>query len=446
MGSRGLRGSVAAAALLWSSSAWAQGPAPAPAEPEPEPTVVAPPPPAAPTLADAFLKGKPIFEMRVRYEGVEQVGVARKAQAVTLRSRAGWETADWRGLKGLIEFDDVRSLNGDRYNVAVPGVVGGSINGKTLYPIVNDPKVTELNRAQITWTPSPMAAFTFGRQRILIEDQRFVGAIAWRQDEQTFDAARADLSYGRWKMTYAYVGQVNRVLGEARDWDSDSHLATLTYAYAEPLRVQGFAYLLHFDNAKPNSGQTYGVKASGKTWVGLFQVAYNGTYAHQTDYKHATAPYSLDYLGGDVAATFDIWTARVAYEALAGDGVRGFITPLATAHAFNGWSDSFAAVSGNKTFVDGLRDLNFQVVARPRQRWTYLYNIEAIARYHDFNADRTGASLGHEWNLQATAAITPNLTALIKFASFKRAATVPVDTAAPPASRDKIWFSLEYRL
>ena len=60
------------------------------------------------------------------------------------------------------------------------------------------------------------------------------------QDGQTFDAVRADLAYGRFKLFYAYVSHVNRILGEARDWDSDSHLAQLTWSPAEQLRLQGF--------------------------------------------------------------------------------------------------------------------------------------------------------------------------------------------------------------
>jgi hypothetical protein len=31
---------------------------------------------------------------------------------------------------------------------------------------------------------------TLGRQRINLDDQRFVGSVGWRQNEQTFDAVR----------------------------------------------------------------------------------------------------------------------------------------------------------------------------------------------------------------------------------------------------------------
>ncbi|HTI66265.1 MAG TPA: alginate export family protein [Caulobacteraceae bacterium] len=442
----------ATAALLWGSAALAQ-PAPPPTEPAVQPAAVEepapeppPPPPAPPTITEAIGKGKFLFEARARYETVDQVGIANKADAFTLRTRLGWETGDWHGVKGLVEFEDVRQLGSEHYNIAVPGVVGGSLNGKTAYPIVNDPEVTELNRAQLTWVLGPALTLTGGRQRILLDDQRFVGNVGWRQDEQTFDAVRADAAWGRFKATYAYVTHVNRILGEARDWDSDSHILNATYSLAEPLKLQGFLYALDFGNAPISSTKTWGAKASGKTWVGLFQLAYNGTWAHQTDYRHNTAPFALDYWSGDVAATFDVWTAKAAYEVLEGDGTRGFITPLATTHLFNGWSDAFAGVGGNKTFVDGIKDFNLQLVVRPRKRWTYLFNTEFLARYHDFDDQRTGAALGHEWNAQVTAGITPNLSVALKYADFKRATTVPVGTAAPPASRSKFWITFEYRL
>ena len=318
---------------------------------------------------------------------------------------------------------------------------------KARYPVINDPDVTELNRLQVTWTPNAMLQATVGRQRIALDDQRFIGNVGWRQDEQTFDAVRADLALGRFKATYAYVVHVNRIVGELRDWDSDSHLFNATWSPAEAFRLQGFVYALDFQNSAPNSSITKGVKASGKAWLGLYQAAYNVTYAQQSDYNGNTAAYDLNYVGADLAGTFDIYTARVSWESLEGNGTRGFTTPLATTHAFQGWADAFVQpLGGNKGFVDGLEDFNLSFNAKPRFRRTYLFNTDILVRYHDFNDQRTGADLGHEWNAQVQAAITPKLTVALKYADFEREATVPVGTAAPPPSRTKVWFTLEYRL
>ncbi|MBI1686604.1 alginate export family protein [Caulobacter hibisci] len=448
------------AALLWATGTCAQTTAapeqPAATEPaaepaaDPAPETAEPPPPAPPppTFSDQVAAGKVILEVRARYEGVDQANLAEKASAFTVRTRLGWETAEFHGLKGLIEFEDVRQIGEEHYAVNVPGATTPPLNGadKARYPIVNDPDVTELNRAQVTWTPSAALQVTAGRQRILLDDQRFVGAVAWRQDEQTFDGVRTDFALGRVKGTYAYINHVNRVLGELRDWDSDSHLLNVTWSPAEALRLQGFVYALDFGNSAVNSSITKGGKASGKTWVGLYQLAYNATFARQSDYHGNTAAYDLDYVGGDVAGTFDIYTLKLSYESLEGNGTRGFTTPLATAHAFNGWSDAFVTGGGNKGFADGLEDLNLSLNVKPRFKRTYFFNSDVVVRYHDFNDQRTGADLGHEWNVQVTAAITPKLSVQLKYADFQRETTVPAGTLAPPASRSKAWFTLEYKL
>ncbi|TAJ72475.1 MAG: hypothetical protein EPO51_10285 [Phenylobacterium sp.] len=466
-----LAAGAASAALVWGSGAAAQAPAEAPQVTAPPaedalpgtaeevsaaevelPAREPPPPPAAATISDAIAAGKLLFEVRGRYEFVDQKKTAvltKNGEAATVRTRLGWESADWNGLRGLIEFEDVRQVGPEHFQVQVPGATTPPLNGaaKVRYPIINDPDGTELNRLQLSWTPNAAFAGTIGRQRILIDDQRFVGNVGWRQDEQTFDAARIDLAHGRFKLFYAYVSHVNRVLGELRDWDSDSHLAQLTWTPAEQLKLQGFVYALDFGNSAANSSITKGIKASGKTWVGLYQLAYNATYAHQSDYNGNTADYGLDYWGADLAGTFDIYTARVSYESLEGDGTRGFTTPLATTHAFQGWSDAFVQpLGGNKGFVDGLRDLNFTLNVKPRWKWTYLFNIDVLVRYHDFDSQRTGASLGREWDAQVQATINPKLTAAIKYADFERAARVPAGSAAPPPSRTKVWLTLEYKL
>ena len=453
---------VVAAVLLSASGALAQTapPAPGPSEaqatadgslpPTEEPAAQAveeppaEPPAPPPTVSEAIGAGKLILEARARYETVDQIGLANTGEAMTLRTRLGWETGAWHDIKGLVEFEDVRQVGSENFNVQVPGVAP-SLNGKPTYPIINDPDVTELNRLQLTWSRGSDLQVVVGRQRILVDDQRFVGNVGWRQDEQTFDALRVDAAHGKLKMTYVYVSHVNRILGELRDWDSDSHLVNVTWAMAEPLKLQAFVYALDFANSPTNSNITQGVKASGKVWLSLVQVSYNATWARQSDYKGATVPYDLDYTGADLTGVFDIYSVKLSYESLEGNGARGFTTPLATVHAFQGWADAWVAPGGNKGFRDGLEDLNLALVVRPRFRFAYLFNTEFTARYHDFDDQRTGADLASEWDLQATAAITPKLSLLVKYADFEREKTVPLGTAAPPASRTKGWISLEYR-
>lgn len=388
-------------------------------------------------ITAAIQAGTPIIELRPRFEFVDQDGRANEGEAFTLRTKLGWQTAVWENLQALVEFEDVRQLGSENHDT--------TLNGKTTYGQIFDPDVTELNRAQIVWTPASEYTLTLGRQRINLDDQRFIGGVAWRQDEQTFDAARIDADFGRLDVTYAWIAHVNRIFGEAQDWNSDSHIVHATYSVADPLKLAGFAYALNFTEpettaVRNQSNLVYGVKASGKTWLEDFKLDYAATIARQQDYGESLLDYELDYVSAEATLTWEEFAGRVNYEAFDGNGTRGFATPLATLHAFNGWSDAFIA-NGVKTTVDGLEDINATFTWSPRWRWDNLFNLAFTARYHDFSAQRTGADLGQEWDLQATGAFTPQLSWLLKFADYDGPGVAPA-----PADRTKVWFGVEFKL
>lgn len=402
------------------------------------------------SLLEAVKAGRPLLEIRARYERFDQTKTAtlrNNAEGTTVRTRFGWETGAWHDVKALIEFDDVRRVGPEHFAITAPGV-STPLNGadKARFPAINDPNVTEVNRAQLQWAPSKALQLTAGRQKIQFDDQRFVAAAAWRQDEQTYDGLRADVSLSRFKGTYVYVTRVNRALGERRDWDSDSHFVNASWTFGEALKATGFVYALDFSDSPLNTSITKGVRGVGKAKAGAYTLNYSAGFARQSDYHRATADYELDYLGGEFAVTRGIYTAQLGYHALEGDGTRGFGAPLGAAHGFYGWADAFSSLGGNKSFATGLDDLNFTVTLKPKIKARGFANPELLVRYHDFDDDRTGADLGHEWNAQLTATIAPKLSAQLKYAGFDRVERVPSGTLAPPASRKKVWFTLEYKL
>jgi hypothetical protein len=400
------------------------------------------------SILDSIGNGHPILEVRSRYEHWDQTKtrtLTENGQALTVRARYGWETAEYKTLKGLVDFETVHWLGPRRFAITNNG--GPPLNGadKTRYPVINDPEGTELNRLQLTWTPSKAAQITVGRQRIQLDDQRFVGAAPWRMDEQTFDAVRADVSRGRFKATYAYVTKVNRTLAEIADWDSDSHFLNAGWSFSDAVRVQGFVYAFDFRQAPASSSISKGARISGKRKLGPYALSYSATYARQNDWRGNTAPFELDFFGADLSATRGIYTVRLGYDALEGNGARGFGSAIGAAHGVNGWADAWASAGGIKNFADGLQDANIAVTVKPKHRWLPARS-ELMARYHDFDDDRTGADLGREWNLSWIAPIAPKMTMQWKYADFDRADTVPVGTLAPPASRTKWWLILEYKL
>jgi hypothetical protein len=308
-----------------------------------------------------------------------------------------------------------------------------------------DPDTTELNRLQLVWSPDPALTATLGRQRINLDDQRFIGSSAWRQDEQTFDAARVDTHLGKFDATYIYIGHVNRVFAEDLDWGSDSHVLTASYSFAEPLRLSAFAYALDFNSpstagVRNQSSLTWGARATGKVQAGEFRFDYAAAAAQQSDYGSSLLVYDLGFLSVEATLTHGPVSVRVAHDELEGNGTRGFSTPLGSLHAFNGWSDAFIS-NGAKTTVDGLRDANATLTWATGVKWDYLSNLVVTARYHNFEAERTGVDLGSELDLMATGNVTPQLSWLVKFADYDGPGAAPA-----PTDRTKIWFGFEWKM
>lgn len=388
-------------------------------------------------LVDAIKAGTPIVELRSRFEEVQQSGRANEGEQLSLRTRLGWQAGTWNGLQALVEFEDVRDLAAERYD--------SGINGKSSYGQIFDPEVTELNRLQLAWKANDTVTATIGRQRINMGDQRFVGSVAWRQDEQTFDAVRLDVNLGTFEGTYAYIDHVNRIFGEEQDWSSDSHALDAVYTVAEPLKLGAFLYALDFDRpgtaaVRNQSGLTWGVRASGKMQAGSVKLDYGARWARQTDYGSSLLDYELDGVSADITAGVDKFALRLGYEEMEGDGARGFATPLGSLHAFNGWSDAFVA-GGIKTTPDGLRDLNITLTWNPDWKFGDVKGFSFLVRHHDFEADRTGVDLGHEWNASASGQLTPHLFWLLKYADYDGLGAAPA-----PQDRTRIWLGLEWKL
>lgn len=381
---------------------------------------------AVPSLA-AAADGPPgdiILDARLRYETVSQDGFAKDAQALTLRTRLGYETPTRRGFKALAELENVTAL-GEGYN--------STTNGKLRYPVVADPEVTELNRAQVSWS-GKQADVVAGRQRIVLGNARFVGNVGFRQNEQTYDAVKAvvrptkDLT-----VAYAYIDRVHRVFGHHSvqgEWDSDSHLVQADLKTGAG-QLTGYGYLLDFDNAPTQSNATWGARFAGARPLrpGL-ALTYEAEFAHQTDHRNSPTDFALDYLDLGVGLKGPAHWATVGFERLDGDGRRGFQTPLATLFAYQGWADVFL-----NTPPAGVRDLNLRA-GTTLKLGPKATPLKLQAAVHDFTDDDGSRRYGREVDLLAGVALTKTLSAELRTAIF--------DGARPGfADRHKVWLTLE---
>lgn len=350
-------------------------------------------------VGGALGETKPIIDARLRFENVEQDPLADAADAATLRARLGFETGKAWETTLLAEGEFLWPLQSDyRPDNTLPQ--------NAAFPVVADPESYELNRLQLTNTRIPGTTLTFGRQRINLDDHRFIGNVGWRQNEQTYDALRViNRTVPNVTLDVAHVSQVNRFFDSESPqgrYEGDSYLANATYQL--PLgKLTGFAYLLDFDpiTAVPTplnpvrvSTETYGVRFAGEQRLSKVKLAYLASYASQNDYQYNPFDFSLDYFLLELTGSFRNFSMGAGQEVLQGDGGVGFATPLATLHRFQGWADKFLA-----TPVNGIDD-RYASVAYLIKGLGILDTLAATAVYHRYDTERGGVNLGAELNAQ----------------------------------------------
>ena len=382
------------------------------------------------SLQGMISEGKVNIDLRLRFEGVDQDGFDEDAEAITLRSRLGFTSASWNGISFMGEFDDVSHLSDDDFN--------STDNGKTQFPVIADPEGTEINQAWLKYAFSSGSA-TYGRQRILMGDQRFVGGVAWRQNEQTYDGFRALLSPSdSLKIDLSYVYNVNRLFGpddgpvQPGDLKGDNVFFRTDWQIMEGHNIAGYAYLLDIDEddgypagrTVDNSSDTYGVEYSGA----FGPLSARAAYAQQSDAGDSNLSYDADYYLLEGAFKVSGITLKAGYEVLGGDNGVGFKTPYATLHKFQGWADKFLATPG-----DGVEDAYLGLLGK-------MGPVKLGAFYHDFQAEDASADFGTEVDLVATWPATQWLTLQAKYASFDS------DDASRFTDTDKIWFTAQIKL
>lgn len=371
---------------------------------------------AANSVSEMLSEGDTSLSFRYRYESVDQDGIAKNANASTLKTRFTYQSASFKAVTALMEVDNVTVIGDENYRTPS--------NGNTDYPIVADPDGTDFNQAALSYKGVKYTA-TAGRQRIIHGGQRFVGGVGFRQNEQTYDALTVSSQAGAVDLNYSYIWDVNRIFGpkdsaaQAKRWESDSHIVYASMSPADGQTVKAFAYLLDFANAAANSSSTYGVAYSGKfSGIGL-----TAAYAMQSDYGDNSTSYDADYMMAEVSLPLKPLSIALGYEVLGSDeGVAAFKTPLATLHKFQGWADKFLGTPAN-----GVEDTYIKVVGK-------LGATKVAVFYHDFTADFGGADLGSELDIVATYPIKKNMSVQLKYASY--------NSDSHATDTNKMWFTI----
>ena len=363
------------------------------------------------TLAEAIMGGTASVDFRYRLETVEQGGFAEDALASTLRTKLKYSTGSWNDFSAVLEFDNVTQLGGGDYN--------STVNGKGAFPVIADPLITEVNQFHLAYSGIENTTLLAGRVALNLNNQRFVGTVGWRQNDQTWDMVGGITSpMEDLKLTYGYVWNVNRIFGDDHpfgDLDTNTHIFNAEYTGFELGKVTAYGLLVDLNDAPVFglSSQTYGIRFDGKQDMGDqgMSLLYEAEFAAQSDYQDNPNSFSASYyhLAGGIAANG--FTGKLGYEVLGSDNGIGFQTPLATLHKFNGWADKFLGTPGT-----GLEDLYASASYTIGSEGS-LSGLKFDAIYHDFSAE-TGGDYGSEIDLQVSKKFMDHYFLSLKFADY----------------------------
>jgi hypothetical protein len=387
-------------------------------------------------FVDAFKHGKFDFNARLRYEYAHQYNL-QPSYAVTIRPRFGFTTAPLYGFQGMLEGENVSLLSPESaYNAA------GS-NGQPGRTVIADPPETLISQAWLSYS-NWNSVLKGGNQHFVLDDQRFIGDSGWRQTWQTFDTVTFQTRFIKdFTLTYGYIWYVNRVYGNVdnlppanRNFNSDSHVVNLSYDGWKYGKFTVYSYLLDFANSPNNSSATFGGSFTGTHTFDAeanADLTYRAEYAYQQDYRNQPLDYHANYYNAELGGDYKGFNLGVGYAVLGSDdGTKGFSTPLASFHPFNGWTDVFL-----NTPNTGLRDFYASAgVNLPGK-------IPLRFVYHKFNADSGSTEFGQEYDVVLSRKFSKNWTVLVEYA-FYRAENPAAPSQTVAENVQKFWTQLEF--
>ncbi len=343
---------------------------------------------AAETLTDAITNGTVKGDIRVRYEDVDND--ITDSDGMTIRTRLGYMTDSYADFSAYVEFEDVRDMFGiDDEEELIP-----------------DPEGTEVDQGFLQYKTDQVTG-KGGRQVITLDNHRFVGHVGWRQDRQTFDAARAQfMPMDGLSVDLSYLWKRNRIFAETLDADSDDVLVNV--GYVTPLgKLVGYGYSLD-DDTRDEESDTFGIRFSGQSDMFLYTLE-----AASQEITDSGVDFDTEYLFAEGGLKLSEVTLKLGYEVLGSDdGDASFTTPLATLHKFNGWADVFLGGTFDPAAMpDGLEDIYISASGKLGE-----YSLTAV--YHEFSADEGSDDYGDEIDLQASRKFGKHYNGGVKYASY----------------------------
>lgn len=426
------------------------------------------------TLLDAIKDGKSLSSLRLRYEHVDQDlfqangDKLERANAFTLRSLIGWQTAPFHNFSAAVQVIDVAKIE-DEFNDREGNVPQLS---RAEHAVVVDPEYTNINQLFVDWTGIKNTKARFGRQQVNLDNVRFVGDIAFRQVMQVFDGLSVtNKSIPDTEIFLAHFDKVRQINTELRDGNIE--IVNAKYRISPSESLVGYGYFIDADNLSQNLGnpaaagnipqggnglgassdstpgattdassRTLGLRLDGVRKIDdNWKAIYTAEFAKQNDYKDGSSLIDAHYLRMGGGAAFDKWSIRLDHEVLSSNnGQYAFQTPLGTNHLFQGWADLFLV-----TPRQGIRDTYVTVA-------TTVAKAKISAEYHVFRSDENFTTLGgqsanqygKEFDIGVTYPFSDKLMAKLEYAKFMEDDVYGTSLAASQrafrkADTEKIW-------
>ncbi|NOQ14133.1 MAG: hypothetical protein GQ583_06600, partial [Methyloprofundus sp.] len=321
--------------------------------------------------------------LRYRFEMADVADNGREtAYANTLRLRLGYLTPEFHGLQGFVEYEGNLAMQKDYY------APKAHWKGDPTREVIADPQTSELNQLWISYKGIPDTEIKAGRQVINLNDQRFIGAVAWRQMEQTFDSAViTNKSIENLTLQVGYIGQAQNIWSQLDTVQLP--FANINYKIKDLASITTYGlWFADFDEGQAGrSTQTYGLTVAGSPKITEHvKLHYHAEYSYQADYKNNPNSVSLSRYSLMAGASVIGVTLKGAVEELGANGSQAFQTPFGTNHKFQGWADKFLV-----TPKDGVRDINATLSAKP-------LGVKLAFVYHNFQSVTNDIDYGNEYD------------------------------------------------
>ncbi|MEQ1528030.1 MAG: alginate export family protein [Methylococcales bacterium] len=387
------------------------------------------------------------IDLNYRWENVDQDKGAKfkdkfpqTANANTARLRAGLLSPVFYGFQGYAEYEG---------NLAMQEDFNSTLNGDKQFSTIADPEHSELNQLWLSYAGIPDTLIKGGRQRIKLDDDRFIGNVGWRQMETTFDSVL--ITHNNQQLfglviNAGYIGNIQTFTGTTEHINAP--FLNVNYKVGDYGNLIGYGYWLDYTEKVVETGlptafnyekssETYGIRMHcckpGESVkitddIGLL---YTAEWSFQQNYGHGKTDYQanrFNFMGG--LSAFNV-TVQGAVEQLNGYGKnKHFDTPLGTNHAFQGWADLFLVTPDN-----GIRDV-FATISTTLDRG----DIVLTGVFHNFTDDTGQRQYGKEWDFQATKKFGKHYSLLAKYAYYNADNSSPVPgDAYITTDTQKIW-------